>query len=538
MLLYFTLSIAAICLIYQWRRKRTTTARMPLPPGPRPLPIIGNVGEMPRQGVPQWLHWLGHKEKYGPISSITIFGQPIIILNEAQCAVDLLEKRSAMYSARPVQPFMEMTGWAKTMATPANTAHYAKMRKALHQEIGTARSFSRFEDMLDVEIRRLLLRVLETPGEVRRHLKKESCAVILKMTYGYTVEPRGDDPLVDLAEKAVDQICQAMLPGTWLVDYLPILKYVPPWFPGAGFVRTAEEYRKYASIFLNVPYLFVKKRVAKGEGKFTPCHLSRRLQSYHGNIPEDEEEVLKWSGLEFYLGGSDTTVSTMLSFIRAMRHYPAVQQKAQAEIDALMGPSPSRLPGLQDRDNLPYVNAVVKEALRWHPALPTASPHMSIKDDEYNGFFLPKGAVFVPNIWAYAHDPNTYPSPHEFKPERFLTHKPEQDPRAIVFGFGRRACPGQIMADVKVYLTIVRFLACFDITPKSKEGKQSGEEDLDFDLLNAFIPAILSHPKPFEVDIRIRSERYEELVRGVEVDVPWERSDAERIGEILNEVQG
>ncbi|OJJ53726.1 hypothetical protein ASPSYDRAFT_186749 [Aspergillus sydowii CBS 593.65] len=486
---------------------------------------------MPWQGVPQWHHWLRHKELYGPISSITVFGQPIIILNDARCAIEILEKRSATYSARPEQPFMEMTGWDKTMATPANTVHYNKMRKALHQEIGTQKSFSRFTDMMDIEIRRLLLRILETPGAFRQHLKKESCAVILKMTYGYNVEPRGSDPLVELAEKAVDQICQAMLPGTWLVDYLPILKYVPAWVPGAKFVHTAREFRKYAAFFLNVPYIFVKNRVA--QGSFIPCYLSNRLQISQGNPTQEEETILKWSGLEFYLGGSDTvlqTVSTMLSFILAMSRHPEVQTKAQAEIDQVIGTT--RLPGYDDRDSLPYINAVVKEALRWHPALPTASPHMSIKDDTYEGYSLPKGSVFIPNIWAYAHDPAVYKSPMEFRPERFLPSEgqaPEADPYSIVFGFGRRACPGQVMGDLKVYLTIARFLACFNITKKDNEQEE-------VDLREAFIPAILSHPKPFEVNITPRSAEYEELIRAVEVDAPWDRSHADEIREIISQL--
>lgn len=123
------LVVAGLYLVHIWLNRKSS--RLPLPPGPRPKPIIGNLDEMPWQGVPQWHHWLKHKELYGisktkkvnfrgcvysrcfaafigPISSITVFGQPIIILNDARCAIEILEKRSATYSARPEQPFMEM----------------------------------------------------------------------------------------------------------------------------------------------------------------------------------------------------------------------------------------------------------------------------------------------------------------------------------------------------------------------------------------------------------------------------------------------
>ncbi|PWY85939.1 cytochrome protein [Aspergillus heteromorphus CBS 117.55] len=494
-------------------------SNLPLPPGPKPKPFVGNLDEMPAQGVPQWRHWLRHKELYGPISSITVFGQPIIILNEARLATEILDKRSAIYSARPEQPFMAMTGWDKTMATVENTHHYAKMRKALHQEIGTKRAFSRFDRMMEVEISRFLLRLLESPEEFRGHLKRESFSFILKMTYGYNVEPEGSDPFVDLAEKGVDQICQAMLPGTWLVDYVPILRYLPPWFPGAGFVRIAKEYRKHAAAFLDIPYMFVRQRMAQGD--CTSSYMSNQLRESKPEPGSEEETVLKWSGVEFYLGGSDTVrLSTILSFFLAMSLNPEVQRKAQDEIDRVVGTS--RLPGHEDRDSLPYINALVKEALRWHPALPTASPHMLIKDDTYKGYYFPKGSVFLPNIWAYAHDPDVYPNPMEFRPERFLSidgSTPETDPSTFVFGFGRRACPGQVMTDFKVYLTIVRILVGFNITPKTGHAT--------VDLENAFIPAILSHPKPFDVKITPRSPAHERLIRTAGANAPWERSHAE-----------
>ena len=120
----------------------------------------------------------------------------------------------------------------------------------------------------------------------------------------------------------------------------------------------------------------------------------------------------------------------------------------------------------------------------------------------------------------------------EFKPERFLPsdgHTPEADPYSIVFGYGRRACPGQVMADLKVYLTIARFLACFKITKKSNKRAE-------VDLREAFIPAILSHPKPFEVNITPRSAEHERLIREVAIDAPWDKSHADEIRKIISEL--
>ena len=90
-------------------------------------------------------------------------------------------------------------------------------------------------------------------------------------------------------------------------------------------------------------------------------------------------------------------MSTLIAFFLAMTLYPEVQRKAQAEVDAVVGPD--RLPSFQDRDRLPYVSAICNELLRWLPVGPLGVPHRLIEDDEYNGHLLPKGSIFIVNLW-------------------------------------------------------------------------------------------------------------------------------------------
>ena len=88
--------------------------------------------------------------------------------------------------------------------------------------------------------------------------------------------------------------------------------------------------------------------------------------------------------------------STMQTLFVAMALYPDVQRKAQAELDAVVGPH--RLPDFDDHDELVYVNAVIKETLRWMNVLPFAIPHVTVEDDEYRGYFIPVGTVLIPNV--------------------------------------------------------------------------------------------------------------------------------------------
>ncbi|KAF5856283.1 hypothetical protein ETB97_007639 [Aspergillus alliaceus] len=457
----------------------------------------------------------------GPISSVTTFGQTIIILNDARLAHELLEKRSAIHSSRPACTFSHMAGWGGILAVLEYSDRFRAARKVAHQQIGSNNAISRFNHTQEVEVSRFLLRILQDPGHWIEHLRKEAGAIILKITYGYTVEPHGRDPLVDLADRAIVEFAQSILPGAWLVDSIPLLRHIPSWLPGGGCTRAAKEFQKISKVFSDIPYTFTKQQMARGYN--APSIISSYLQGGDVKPGSEEEYVVKWTTASLYGGGADTTVSTMTCVFLAMVLYPHVQRKAQEEIDRVVGTS--RLPGFEDRENLPYIEAIVKEALRWHPIVPMGAAHMAIEDDECEGYHIPKGAAILANIWACAHDPNDYHSPMEFKPERFLSdggHVPERDPYFLAFGFGRRICPGRNLADSNLYLSIVQLLAVYNITKPICDGKE-------MDIQPVFYPGVISHPEPFDVDIKPRSAGHEELIRSIEKKHPWEKSHAEEL---------
>jgi cytochrome P450 len=164
-----------------------------------------------------------------------------------------------------------------------------------------------------------------------------------------------------------------------------------------------------------------------------------------------------------------------------MAIHPEVQKKAQKEIDQLLGGE--RLPTLSDRDSLPYISAVMKEIFRWHAPLPISVPKLLKEDDAYKGYFLPKGAIVMENIWAVFQDPVVYPEPHIFNPERFLKDgkldPSAKNPEDRVFGSARRICPGRHFADRAVFLRIASILATFSIEPGMNE-KGEVESEIKF----------------------------------------------------------
>ncbi|KAG8905012.1 hypothetical protein FRC00_013548, partial [Tulasnella sp. 408] len=120
--------------------------------------------------------------------------------------------------------------------------------------------------------------------------------------------------------------------------------------------------------------------------------------------------------------------------------HPSIQEKVHAEIDKVVGSG--RPPTLEDQKDMPYFSAAVLETLRWNPVAADGVPHAPLKDDVYNGYFIPKDTTVVVNEWGISRNPRYYTNPSNFDPERYLKPVPELDPREFTFGFGRRACPG------------------------------------------------------------------------------------------------
>lgn len=128
------------------------------------------------------------------------------------------------------------------------------------------------------------------------------------------------------------------------------------------------------------------------QNKAKPSFLSQAIE----NADPEMEKLNKITAASMYLGGADTTVSSLQTFFLAMMLFPDVQKKAQEELDRVVS---GRLPTSADRDNLPYIRALVTETHRWHPVGPMAIPHAATKEDSINGYRIPKGALLIPNNW-------------------------------------------------------------------------------------------------------------------------------------------
>ncbi|KAK0446305.1 cytochrome P450 [Armillaria borealis] len=408
-LLVAFLAIFGVLLLHRFTRRSLDRRR--LPPGPKGLPLIGNLWDVPAEYP--WLTYARWADTYGDILYLDTPGNPTVVLNSTQVRDGPLRKTR---HRRMVHQYFQ------PRAVP--TYYPAQMRATLV----------------------LLQQLHKSPDEFVRHVRHHAGSVIMKTVYGYDVDPNGDR-FVEIVDRALESIRIIGNMGTFLVDSIPSLKYLPRWFPGANFANG----------------LAASSLVSVNLAKMNDISVSERMTHL---------EVTRNTAAVAFSAGADTTVSVVLSTILAFLLYPEVQAKAQAELDAVVGPN--RLPNFDDRPQLPYIEAILLEALRWNPVVPMSFDvgiaHRNVQEDVYRGYYIPAGTTIIGNTWwiskAILHDEKDYPNPLVFDPERFMSAEGKEcQPEPIAaFGFGRRICPGRYLASNTAWIAIASMASTLSFT--------------------------------------------------------------------------
>ncbi|OSX56429.1 hypothetical protein POSPLADRAFT_1160025 [Postia placenta MAD-698-R-SB12] len=459
---YAALAVAVVMLLVSLlvHELSAYSKRRSMPPGPFRWPLIGNALQVPQ--VHPWLTCSRWARVYGDIFYLDALGQHIVVINSATVARELLDRRSSIYSGRPHLIMAgDLAGYDRTLIILPYGDEFRQQRRLISQTLSIS-TIGQYHNIQEAAARRLVLGVIDDSSPLEGQIKMNIASIIMLVTYGYTVKST-EDVFVERAIKVMENFTLAEMPGTWLVDMIPQLKYFPSWMPGLTFHKTAKAWRKLLYTTSRTLYQWSKEHSNNGTAHL-PNLCASVLANADGKATLQLEESLMWVALAVLSGGLDTNISTILSFILAMLHYPDVQKKAQAEIDAVVGSE--RLPQISDRPSLPYIRSLIAEVYRWLPAGPLGAPHALDEDDVYDGYFLPKGSIIIPNVWYMLHDPNIYPEPDVFKPERYggsdIEMKKVTD---IAFGFGRRACPGFYFAEGTIFSIVMTVLATCDIMP-------------------------------------------------------------------------
>ncbi|KAF8154735.1 cytochrome P450 [Crassisporium funariophilum] len=506
-------ALASLLLaVFLWFRKPKASPAS-LPPGPKPVPVLGNVRDLTAKEL--WLPASQWAKEYGDVVYLHLLGQGLVFLNSPQAATDLLDKRGSLYSDKPSLVMAgELCGCKNMVAFTCYGDQSKRQRRLIHKAFGLP-TIPSYQPLLQTETHSFLRRLLVDPSEYVKHVRRYAGGLTLSVVYGYEAVSN-DDEFLELAEECVNLLSNRIASGggIWPVDIFPSLQHMPLWMPGSGFKKNAMIWKKKMEEFVDRPYEFVKNSMKSGTHKASFC--STLLEDTSIQSLDKFEFDLKWSANSMYSASIDTTITTVSHFILAMVLNPDAQRKAQQELDTVVGSG--RLPTFADRASLPYVECLFKETLRWGVPVPLNLPHRLMEDDVYNGMHIPKGSLIFGNIWAMLRNETMYPDASAFKPERFMEPvSPEMErkrnPKNYVFGFGRRQCPGLNLVDSSVWLLIASMLATLDISKAVDEHGNTVEPVLEFE------NPIFRMPNQFKCDMRPRSAKALSLIRQSEIPI-------------------
>ncbi|KAJ2932187.1 hypothetical protein H1R20_g4913, partial [Candolleomyces eurysporus] len=426
--------------------KKRNPRGLPLPPGPKGLPLLGNIFQLP-----QVLPWEGYRDlckEYGDIVYLNALGQGILVLGSQRRAVDLLDKKATNYSDRPVIPITDMMYFNWNFGLMPYGGMWRQHRRSFHQLLNN-NVVQRYHPIIYEETKTFLRNLKSNPEGVFEHLQSLFGTTIMRTAYGFD-DIRQNETLIHDADTLASAFTEAAVPGKFLVNIFPFLKHVPSWLPGAGFQKHFAELAQLSFKTVNSPFEEAKRDFNRAE-----------LETVARNVCSVA-----------YIAGVDTACSSGTALLYVLASYPHVQAKAQAEIDTVIGSD--RLPLVTDRAELPYVHAIVKEIGRWYTVVPLGVAHANAEADEYEGYFIPKGTFVLQNNWAMMHDPELFDQPFEFNPERYLRKDGQIDPsvpdaEAAAFGHGRRICPGRHFSNDTLFVMAAFLLATYNVSASKDE---------------------------------------------------------------------
>ncbi|QRW13568.1 cytochrome P450 family protein [Ceratobasidium sp. AG-Ba] len=393
----------------------------------------------------------------GELISLSFFGTTIIVTSSQQIAIDLLEKRSSIYSDRVCPPAVaeaSLMNWEATPAIVGYNESWRKYRRMMHSWLNK-HAVSAFHRSQQRQARYLLRRLLaeshslSTSEELKLELYNTTSSSLLESIYGYSTQSL-DDPIVIGMKDVATNVSKAAIPTNW--------------FPGTGWKTTLRLWGQQKDNISETLLAWAKSRMAAGDEPSIVASLLKESDKW-ANLERRADSMVNEVGLSLFGGGTETTADTLVVFVLAMLLFPKVQSLAQKEIDEVVGTS--RLPSVDDQTNLPYVQRLIQEVLRWQPILPLGIPHVCVEDNEYQGYGIPRGAMIIGNVWAMSRDKNVYQNPEVFDPDRYLD---SNVPSLPAFGWGRRICPGIHYAHTSLFIVVASILASFNISMREDDA--------------------------------------------------------------------
>lgn len=459
--------LTSVLIYLNCRRRRG------LPPGPPRIPVVGNLLSL-SMDVLKSLKDL--RRRYGDIFSLYIGKELVVVLNGYDTIHDALVKKGSQFIFRPPSALKNFN----TGILYCNGAHWKEQRgflqKAL-QEVCLKNSARNIEEFIKLEVKDLINEIEQKPGafDVTDYVHHVGLNVMFLVTYGKRFRFGDEDALRFAAnmDAAAKQVAKIQI----LSNLFPFLQSLP------GDIVGNEK-----RIALKTELHAFAKRLATNDIDDKNNHndvltsryslsdaFNDEIEKYDDTSVEESktsftEENREDTMVDLLGAGGDTTATSVMWVIVHLVRQQEVQEKVFQEVKTVIGEN--REPCLEDRDFMPYTQAVILESLRITTTAPIALPHSVQKDTVFHGYVIPKDATVIANTSTALTDPAIWTNPLEFKPQRFLKTEPVKETvrvsipeEYIPYSLGPRSCIGETVAKMEVFLVIVGLVQRFKLLP-------------------------------------------------------------------------
>ncbi|XP_077990661.1 cytochrome P450 2J6-like [Glandiceps talaboti] len=443
-----------MCLMFLKPKNRS------LPPGPWIWPILGNIPSF--VGNRPYLVMRDLAAKYGNVVYLRLGTKEVVVLNGLKTMKEALN--SDVFNGRPMRPSEFTTkGDGIVFAGAQQFKHRRRIVSRMLRDFGVGQAS--IEGKILEEVKWLIKEIEhkgDNPFNPRNDLTKSvsnvTCAIVFGKRFDY------NDPVFQRIISSLHESMEAPLLIS-MVMFCPILIYLP--------IIRGRMCRAYESL---------------KEGVFPA--IATHKQTYHPDrtrdiidmfikdlrpVGEDKDQDLVQSTIDLFAAGTETSSTTILWGIVFLVRHPQIQQKVHMELDRVVGHE--RLPRMEDRAKLPYLEAVICETQRLSAIAPLSVPHETLRDTLFQGYFIPKGVIVLPNLWGVLHDPDIWTDPDIFRPERFLNEDGSFKTRDefIPFGIGSRVCLGEQLAKAKLFLFLSSLFQRFQFQVSAEHGVPSDQ---------------------------------------------------------------